>query len=118
MASYCLVARRACKKAGQRCRGGVPAAKFPITHANVVFRKDERLLFKPYVIKKIAGVRVAILGLGRIHQAPVAREGRLEVATILPLSLVFDHRVCDGSYAVKFLNHFIELVSKPIRILR
>jgi len=62
--------------------------------------------------------QVAILGLGRIHQAPVAREGRLEVATILPLSLVFDHRVCDGSYAVKFLNHFIELVSKPIRILR
>jgi TPP-dependent pyruvate/acetoin dehydrogenase alpha subunit len=55
---------------------------------------------------------------GRIHQAPVAREGRLAVAAILPLSLVFDHRVCDGSYAVRFLNRFIELVSKPIRILR
>jgi pyruvate dehydrogenase E2 component (dihydrolipoamide acetyltransferase) len=62
--------------------------------------------------------QVAILGLGRIHQAPVAREGRPAVAAILPLSFVFDHRVCDGSYAVKFLNHFIELVSKPIRILR
>jgi pyruvate dehydrogenase E2 component (dihydrolipoamide acetyltransferase) len=62
--------------------------------------------------------QVAILGLGRIHQAPVAREGRLEVATILPLSFVFDHRVCDGSYAVRFLNRFIELVSSPIRILR
>ena len=62
--------------------------------------------------------QVAILGLGRIHQAPVAREGRMEVATILPLSFVFDHRVCDGSYAVRFLNRFIDLVSKPIRILR
>jgi hypothetical protein len=60
--------------------------------------------------------QVAILGLGRIHQAPVAREGRLAVATILPLSLVFDHRVCDGSYAVRFLNLFIELVSRSIRI--
>ena len=62
--------------------------------------------------------QVAILGLGRIHQAPVAGEGRLTVAAILPLSLVFDHRVCDGSYAVRFLNRFIELVRKPIRILR
>lgn len=61
--------------------------------------------------------QVAILGLGRIHQAPVARDGQLAAATILPLSLVFDHRVCDGSYAVRFLNRFIELASKPIRIL-
>jgi pyruvate dehydrogenase E2 component (dihydrolipoamide acetyltransferase) len=62
--------------------------------------------------------QVAILGLGRIHEAPVAREGQLGVAKILPLSFVFDHRVCDGSYAVRFLNGFIELVTKPIRILR
>jgi pyruvate dehydrogenase E2 component (dihydrolipoamide acetyltransferase) len=62
--------------------------------------------------------QVAILGLGRIHQAPVARDGQLAVATILPLSFVFDHRVCDGSYAVRFLNTFSELVSKPILILR
>jgi pyruvate dehydrogenase E2 component (dihydrolipoamide acetyltransferase) len=61
--------------------------------------------------------QVAILGLGRMHQAPVVREGQLAVATILPLSFVFDHRVCDGSYAVRFLNTFIELISKPIRIL-
>jgi len=62
--------------------------------------------------------QVAILGLGRIHQAPVAEDGQPAVATILPLSFVFDHRVCDGSYAVRFLNRFIELVSEPIRILR
>jgi pyruvate dehydrogenase E2 component (dihydrolipoamide acetyltransferase) len=62
--------------------------------------------------------QVAILGLGRIHQAPVAKDGQPAVATILPLSFVFDHRVCDGSYAVRFLNRFIELVGEPIRILR
>jgi len=62
--------------------------------------------------------QVAILGLGRIHQAPVARDGQLAVATVLPLSFVFDHRVCDGSYAVRFLNTFSELVCKPVRILR
>jgi pyruvate dehydrogenase E2 component (dihydrolipoamide acetyltransferase) len=62
--------------------------------------------------------QVAILGLGRIHQAPIAKEGELAVGTILPLSFVFDHRVCDGAYAVRFLNTFIDLVTKPIRILR
>jgi pyruvate dehydrogenase E2 component (dihydrolipoamide acetyltransferase) len=62
--------------------------------------------------------QVAILGLGRIHQAPIAKEGELAVGTILPLSFVFDHRVCDGAYAVRFLNSFIELVTKPLRILR
>jgi len=62
--------------------------------------------------------QVAILGLGRIHQAPIAKGGELAVGTILPLSFVFDHRVCDGAYAVRFLNTFIELVTKPIRILR
>jgi pyruvate dehydrogenase E2 component (dihydrolipoamide acetyltransferase) len=62
--------------------------------------------------------QAAILGVGRIHQAPVARSGQLAVATILPLSLVFDHRVCDGSYAVRFLNSFMEMASKPVRILR
>jgi pyruvate dehydrogenase E2 component (dihydrolipoamide acetyltransferase) len=61
--------------------------------------------------------QVAVLGLGRIHQAPIVKEGQLAAATILPLSLVFDHRVCDGAYAVRFLNDFIRLVSKPIRIL-
>jgi pyruvate dehydrogenase E2 component (dihydrolipoamide acetyltransferase) len=62
--------------------------------------------------------QVAILGIGKIHKAPVVVDGELAAATILPLSLVFDHRACDGAYAVRFLNRFIELVSKPIRILR
>ena len=42
--------------------------------------------------------------------------GELAVGTILPLSFVFDHRVCDGAYAVRFLNTFMDLVTQPIRI--
>jgi pyruvate dehydrogenase E2 component (dihydrolipoamide acetyltransferase) len=61
--------------------------------------------------------QVAVLGIGRLHQAAVIKEGVPAAATILPLSLVFDHRVCDGAYAVHFLNSFIDLVSKPIRLL-
>ncbi len=61
--------------------------------------------------------QVAILGIGRIHQAPVARDGGLAAGHILPLSLVFDHRPVDGSYAVGFLSYFMSLVSRPVRFL-
>ena len=42
--------------------------KFPTLMANIVYKKDEKLIFQPYVIKEIGGIRVAILGLGYIHE--------------------------------------------------
>jgi pyruvate dehydrogenase E2 component (dihydrolipoamide acetyltransferase) len=61
--------------------------------------------------------QVAILGIGRVHQAPVVKDGAVVPASILPLSLVVDHRLIDGVYACKFLGRFMELVSKPLRLL-
>jgi len=43
-------------------------ARFPLTHANVVYRKTGGSLFSPYVILEAAGVRVAALGLGWIDE--------------------------------------------------
>jgi pyruvate dehydrogenase E2 component (dihydrolipoamide acetyltransferase) len=60
--------------------------------------------------------QVAILGTGRVHQAPVAEEGRVRAALVLPLSLAFDHRVLDGAYAARFLRFFMETISKPYRL--
>jgi pyruvate dehydrogenase E2 component (dihydrolipoamide acetyltransferase) len=60
--------------------------------------------------------QVAILGTGRVHQAPVAEEGRVRAAQVLPLSLAFDHRVLDGAYATRFLRFFIDTISKPYRL--
>jgi len=42
--------------------------KFPTLMANIVYKKDDKLIFQPYVIKEIGGIRVAILGLGYIHE--------------------------------------------------
>jgi len=42
--------------------------KLPTLMANIVYKKDEKLIFQPYVIKEIDGLRVAILGLGYIHE--------------------------------------------------
>ena len=61
--------------------------------------------------------QVGILGIGRIHQEPVVRDGAVIPASLLPLSLVVDHRLIDGVYACKFLARFMELVSKPLLLL-
>ena len=60
---------------------------------------------------------VAILGVGKIKDMPVVREGKIEIRKILHLSLSFDHRVVDGAEAVRFLNTVIERLEDPNLIL-
>ncbi len=57
--------------------------------------------------------QVAILGVGRIHEMAVVKNGAVSPASVLPLSLVVDHRLIDGVYACKFLARFMELISQP-----
>lgn len=57
--------------------------------------------------------QVGILGIGRIHQQPVVQDGSVVPAFVLPLSLVFDHRLLDGAYASRFLNRYMKLISQP-----
>ena len=61
--------------------------------------------------------QVGILGLGRIHDQPVARGGAWAAVPHLPLSLVFDHRVLDGVYAARFLRRFMDLAARPQELL-
>ena len=42
---------------------------------------------------------VAILGIGRIAEKPVVKNGEIVAAPMLALSLVFDHRMIDGATA-------------------
>ena len=44
---------------------------------------------------------VAILGIGRIQDMPIVKDGKVVVRKILPLSLSFDHRVVDGAEAAR-----------------
>jgi pyruvate dehydrogenase E2 component (dihydrolipoamide acetyltransferase) len=61
--------------------------------------------------------QVGILGIGRVHQEPVVKDGAVIAASVLPLSLVVDHRLIDGVYACKFLSRFMEIVSRPLLLL-
>jgi pyruvate dehydrogenase E2 component (dihydrolipoamide acetyltransferase) len=60
---------------------------------------------------------VAILGIGRMQEVPVVRDGTVVVRKILPLSLSFDHRVVDGAEAARFLNTIIARLEDPDLIL-
>lgn len=56
----------------------------------------------------IAHPQVAILGVHKITEKPVVRDGEIVVKPILNFGLSFDHRVVDGAYAVQFLRRMIE----------
>jgi pyruvate dehydrogenase E2 component (dihydrolipoamide acetyltransferase) len=60
---------------------------------------------------------VGILGMGKIFEKPVVKEGKIEIRKVLPLSLSFDHRVVDGAEAVRFMNAVIQFLEDPGLIL-
>jgi len=60
---------------------------------------------------------VAILGIGRIAEKPVVRDGEIVAAPVLALSLSFDHRMIDGATAQHALNHIKRLLNDPELLL-
>jgi pyruvate dehydrogenase E2 component (dihydrolipoamide acetyltransferase) len=53
----------------------------------------------------------AILGIGRIAERPVARNGQLALGRTTVLSLTFDHRVVDGAPAAQLLGRVAGLIN-------
>ncbi|WP_028398859.1 dihydrolipoamide acetyltransferase family protein [Ectobacillus panaciterrae] len=56
---------------------------------------------------------VAILGIGRIAEKPVVKNGEIVAAPVLALSLSFDHRLIDGATAQNALNQIKRLLNDP-----
>ncbi|GGP14642.1 dihydrolipoamide acetyltransferase family protein [Oceanobacillus neutriphilus] len=59
----------------------------------------------------------AILGIGRIAEKPVVRDGEIVVAPVLAVSLSFDHRIVDGATAQNALNQIKRLLNDPQLIM-
>lgn len=59
----------------------------------------------------------AILGIGRIAEKAIVRDGEIVVAPVLALSLSFDHRLIDGATAQKALNKIKRLLNNPQRLI-
>ncbi|RDW18424.1 branched-chain alpha-keto acid dehydrogenase subunit E2 [Oceanobacillus arenosus] len=58
-----------------------------------------------------------ILGIGRIAEKPIVKDGEIVIAPVLALSLSFDHRIVDGATAQNALNQIKRLLNDPQLIM-
>jgi pyruvate/2-oxoglutarate dehydrogenase complex dihydrolipoamide acyltransferase (E2) component len=59
----------------------------------------------------------AILGVGRIIEKPVAKNGQVVIEPCMALSLSFDHRIIDGAPGAAFLKTIKDLIEEPALML-
>ena len=57
--------------------------------------------------------QAAILGVGRIAEKPVARNGQVVARRTMSLCLSFDHRIVDGAPAAQFLQRIQVILESP-----
>ena len=61
--------------------------------------------------------QVAILGLHKIQDRPIALDGQVVIRPMMYIALSYDHRVVDGQQAVLFLVKVKELMEDPTSML-
>jgi 2-oxoglutarate dehydrogenase E2 component (dihydrolipoamide succinyltransferase) len=59
----------------------------------------------------------AVLGMHRIEERPVVRDGQIVARPMMYLALSYDHRLVDGREAVTFLVRIKEAIEDPTRLL-
>jgi 2-oxoglutarate dehydrogenase E2 component (dihydrolipoamide succinyltransferase) len=59
----------------------------------------------------------AVLGMHRIEERPVAKDGQIVARPMMYLALSYDHRLIDGREAVTFLVRVKEAIEDPTRLL-
>lgn len=59
------------------------------------------------------GPQVGILGMHKIEQRPIALNGQVVIRPMMYVALSYDHRIVDGSEAVRFLVRVKELLEDP-----
>jgi 2-oxoglutarate dehydrogenase E2 component (dihydrolipoamide succinyltransferase) len=59
----------------------------------------------------------AVLGMHRIEERPVVKDGQIVARPMMYLALSYDHRLVDGKEAVTFLVRMKEALEDPTRLL-
>ncbi|MFZ5721795.1 MAG: 2-oxo acid dehydrogenase subunit E2, partial [Pseudomonadota bacterium] len=59
----------------------------------------------------------AILSVGAGEKRPVVRGDKLEIATVMSVTLTCDHRVVDGATGARWLGAFKPLIEDPITLI-
>ncbi len=58
--------------------------------------------------------QVAILGLGRLTEKPIVKDGQIVIGKMLPISMSVDHRIVDGAEVARFMNDFLGFLKDPV----
>ena len=61
--------------------------------------------------------QVGILGMHKIQERPIVKDGQVVARPMMYLALSYDHRIVDGSEAVRFLVRIKELLEDPESLL-
>ena len=56
----------------------------------------------------------AILGMHKISEKPIVKNGEIVIAPMMYVALSYDHRIIDGREAVQFLDKIRKTVEKPL----
>ena len=58
-----------------------------------------------------------ILAVGAGEQRPVVRDGKIEIATQMTVTLSTDHRAVDGALGAEFLGAFKSFIENPVGLV-
>jgi 2-oxoglutarate dehydrogenase E2 component (dihydrolipoamide succinyltransferase) len=61
--------------------------------------------------------QVGILGMHKIEERPIVAGGQITIRPMMYVALSYDHRIVDGSEAVRFLVRIKELIEDPEALL-
>jgi pyruvate/2-oxoglutarate dehydrogenase complex dihydrolipoamide acyltransferase (E2) component len=66
-----------------------------------------------FVIPFTGGPRATLFALGSAVDKPVVRDGKIEIRTMLSVTIVFNHDLVDGAPAARFARRLQELIERP-----
>jgi 2-oxoglutarate dehydrogenase E2 component (dihydrolipoamide succinyltransferase) len=92
-------------RAGQLTPDDMKGSTFTVTNSGVF----GSLMFTPIINLP----EVAILGMGKVADTPVVRNGLVVTGKVMYLCLSYDHRAVDGAAAVQFLQAVKRHLEKP-----
>lgn len=70
-----------------------------------------------YATPVINHPEVAILGMYKIDEKPVIKDGQLKAIKVMNFTMTADHRLIDGAVAARFLAAFIGRIENPGKML-